>query len=205
MSTRLPRPCTSVRPIAAAAGLRSSPSLTSARALPTRGLFSAAFQRAGPALPGPDFGSAPRAPDLFARLAKGPWGGRPPLAQRSGRRPWPRALGSPIAPLALSCPAPPRPPRLVFRLFPASLLELRKKSADTLAVFLNSDIETMAFADSYPNHYTLGALAATLTWLLGGTPTASAVIGVGFGYAAKTLYAPGSVSMATAGMRPAGR
>eukprot|EP00741_Cyanophora_paradoxa_P021944 tig00021428_g21181.t1 len=50
-----------------------------------------------------------------------------------------------------------------------------------------------------------GALAATLTWLLGGTPTASAVIGVGFGYAAKTLYAPGSVSMATAGMRPAGR
>eukprot|EP00741_Cyanophora_paradoxa_P023628 tig00021603_g22822.t1 len=54
-------------------------------------------------------------------------------------------------------------------------------------------------------HYTLGALAATLTWLLGGTPTASAVIGVGFGYAAKTLYAPGSVSMATAGMRPAGR
>eukprot|EP00741_Cyanophora_paradoxa_P013583 tig00020703_g13115.t1 len=54
-------------------------------------------------------------------------------------------------------------------------------------------------------HYTLGALAATLTWLLGGTPTASAVIGVGFGYAAKSLYAPGSVSMATAGMRPAGR
>eukprot|EP00741_Cyanophora_paradoxa_P024345 tig00021763_g23509.t1 len=63
----------------------------------------------------------------------------------------------------------------------------------------------MALADSYPPHYSLGALAATLTWLLGGTPTASAVIGVGFGYAAKTLYAPGSVSMATAGMRPAGQ
>eukprot|EP00741_Cyanophora_paradoxa_P024198 tig00021745_g23370.t1 len=63
----------------------------------------------------------------------------------------------------------------------------------------------MALADSYPQHYTLGALAATLTWLLGGTPTASAVIGVGFGYAAKTLYAPGSYSMATAGMRPAGQ
>eukprot|EP00741_Cyanophora_paradoxa_P019035 tig00021108_g18378.t1 len=63
----------------------------------------------------------------------------------------------------------------------------------------------MALADSYPPHYSLGALAATLTWLLGGTPTASAVIGVGFRYAAKTLYAPGSYSMATAGMRPAGR
>eukprot|EP00741_Cyanophora_paradoxa_P015845 tig00020908_g15297.t1 len=50
-----------------------------------------------------------------------------------------------------------------------------------------------------------GALAATLTWLLGGTPTASAVIGVGFGYAAKSLYAPGSCSQAAAGMRPAGR
>eukprot|EP00741_Cyanophora_paradoxa_P013520 tig00020693_g13054.t1 len=59
--------------------------------------------------------------------------------------------------------------------------------------------------DAAEDHYTLGALAATLTWLLGGTPTASAVIGVGFGYAAKSLYAPGSVSMATAGMRPAGR
>eukprot|EP00741_Cyanophora_paradoxa_P014030 tig00020725_g13542.t1 len=50
-----------------------------------------------------------------------------------------------------------------------------------------------------------GALAATLTWLLGGTPTASAVIGVGFGYAAKSLYAPGCASQAAAGMRPAGR
>eukprot|EP00741_Cyanophora_paradoxa_P002701 tig00000622_g2621.t1 len=47
----------------------------------------------------------------------------------------------------------------------------------------------MAF-EAYPAHYSLGALAATLTWLLGGTPTASAVIGVGFGYAAKSLYAP---------------
>eukprot|EP00741_Cyanophora_paradoxa_P012354 tig00020608_g11937.t3 len=94
-----------------------------------------------------------------------------------------RALGSPIAPLALSCPA--RHAR------PASCC--------------GANIETMAFADSYPNHYTLGALAATLTWLLGGTPTASAVIGVGFGYAAKTLYTPGSYSQATAGMRPAGR
>eukprot|EP00741_Cyanophora_paradoxa_P001814 tig00000507_g1759.t1 len=62
----------------------------------------------------------------------------------------------------------------------------------------------MAF-EAYPAHYSLGALAATLTWLLGGTPTASAVIGVGFGYAAKSLYAPGGASQAAAGMRPAGR
>eukprot|EP00741_Cyanophora_paradoxa_P019875 tig00000217_g19183.t1 len=61
----------------------------------------------------------------------------------------------------------------------------------------------MAF-EAYPAHYSLGALAATLTWLLGGTPTASAVIGVGFGYAAKSLYAPGGASQAAAGMRPPG-
>ena len=61
----------------------------------------------------------------------------------------------------------------------------------------------MAFADSYPAHYSVGALAAVLTWLLGGTPTASAAIGVGFGFADKALHAPGGSSARTAGMRPA--
>lgn len=56
--------------------------------------------------------------------------------------------------------------------------------------------------DSYPPHYTVGLMAGALTWLLGGTVTSSAVIGVGFGYLDKRMHGPGSHAAASASLRP---
>lgn len=54
---------------------------------------------------------------------------------------------------------------------------------------------------SYPPNYTVGLAAGVLTWLLGGTLTASAVIGVGFGYLDQRMHAPGSLAAGSATLR----